>query len=272
MSTPGFKPQDFEIYDLHAHIFPHKISEKATESIGKFYDITMHFDIGETARLLTAEAAIGTKRTLVCSVATTPHQVVSINDFIKGECDAHPEFIGFAALNAKYDDIPGEVDRIIAMGLHGVKLHADFQREPIDSKGSYKIYEAIEGRLPLLLHMGDYRHDYSHPTMLAKVIRDFPKLKILASHLGGFGAWDEAETVLSASENVRFDTSSAVCLMSPERAVRLIRHYGVENVVFGTDFPMWDPKKEAERLLTLGFTEEEYRKLFSENAKEFLGL
>ena len=31
-----FTPQEFEIYDMHAHIFPHKISEKATESIGKF--------------------------------------------------------------------------------------------------------------------------------------------------------------------------------------------------------------------------------------------
>ena len=272
MSTPGFRPQDFEIYDMHAHIFPHKISEKATESIGKFYDITMHFDIGETNRLLDAEAPIGTKRMLVCSVATSPQQVVSINDFIKAECDAHPEFIPFAALNAHYDDIPGEVDRIIKMGFKGIKLHADFQREPIDSRATYKIYEAIEGRLPVLHHMGDYRHDFSHPTMLLKVIRDFPKLKVMASHLGGFAAWDEAEQVLRSSENVRFDTSSAVCLMSSERAVRLIRHYGVDFCMFGTDFPMWDPKKEAERLLTLGFTEEEYRKIFSQNAKEFLGL
>jgi len=272
MANTEFKPQDFEIYDMHAHIFPHKISEKATESIGQFYDITMHFDIGETERLLEAEAAIGTKRMLVCSVATSPKQVVSINDFIKGECDAHPELIGFAALHAHYDDIPSEVDRIIGMGMHGVKLHADFQREPIDSKASYKIYEALEGRLPVLLHMGDYRHDFSHPTMLAKVLRDFPKLKVLASHLGGFAAWDEAEQVLRSSENVRFDTSSAIGMMSPERAVRLIRHYGTDYCMFGTDFPMWSPESEAHILLSLGFTEAEYRKMFSQNAKDFLGL
>ena len=272
MATPAFTPQDFEIYDMHAHIFPHKISEKATDSIGKFYDITMHYDIGETDRLIEAEQKIGTKRVLVCSVATSPKQVVSINDFIKGECDAHPEFIGFAALNAKYEDIPGEVERILSMGLKGVKLHADFQREPIDSKDSYKIYEALEGRLPVLLHMGDYRHDFSHPTMLAKVLRDFPKLKVLASHLGGFAAWDEAEQVLHSAENVRFDTSSAIGLMSPERAQRLIRHYGTDYCMFGTDFPMWSPAKEADILLSLGFTEDEYRRIFSQNAKDFLGL
>lgn len=267
-----FTPQDFEIYDMHAHIFPHKISEKATESIGKFYDLSMFYSVGETEYLLAAEQPINTRRMLVCSVATTPKQVQSINDFIKGECDAHPELIGFAALHGDYEDIAGEVDRIISMGLHGVKLHADFQRTPIDSPKSYRIYEAIEGRLPVLLHMGDYRHDFSHPTMLAKVLRDFPKLKVLASHLGGYAAWDEAETVLKAGENIRFDTSSALGMMSPERALRLIRHYGAENCMFGTDFPMWNPKKEAETLLSLGLSYEEYKGIFSENAKAFLNL
>ena len=267
-----FTPQDFEIYDMHAHIFPDKISEKATLSIGKFYDIGMAHSIGDPAHLLESEVKIGTKRMLVCSVATTPKQVVSINDFIRGEADQHPEMIPFAALHGDYADLAGEVDRVIGMGFKGIKLHADFQCTPIDSPGSYRIYEAIEGRLPVLMHMGDYRHDYSHPTMLAKVLRDFPKLKVLASHLGGFAAWDEAESVLRSNENVRYDTSSAVCLMSPERAVRLIRHYGIENCMFGTDFPMWDPKAEAERLLSLGFTFEDYKKMFSENAKAFLNI
>ena len=76
--------------------------------------------------------------------------------------------------------------------------------------------------------------------------------------------------MLRGGENIRFDTSSAVCLMSPERAVRLIRHYGIERCIFGSDFPMWSPKKEAETLLELGFTFEDYKKLFSENAKAFL--
>lgn len=267
-----FSPREFEIYDMHAHIFPHKISEKATDSIGQFYDIKMHYAIGETERLLAAEEQIGTRRMLVCSVATSPKQVVSINNFIAEECSLHPEMIGFASLHGKYEDIGGEVDRVIAMGLHGIKLHADFQRTPIDSPDSYRIYEAIEGRLPVLMHMGDYRHDYSHPTMLAKVLRDFPKLKVLASHLGGFAAWDEAEAVLRAGENIRFDTSSAVGLMSPERAVRLIRHFGVESCMFGSDFPMWDPKKEAENLLSLGFSRAEYEQMFAKTAKEFLGL
>lgn len=267
-----FTPQDFEIYDMHAHIFPDKISEKATLAIGQFYDLKMSYPAGNPEILLNAEAKINTKRMLVCSVATTAKQVVSINDYIKKQCDLYPQMFGFAALNADYADIEGEVERIISMGFHGIKLHADFQREPIDSKKSYRIYEAIEGRLPVLHHMGDYRHDFSHPRMLAKVMEDFPKLKVIASHLGGFAAWDEAEDVLHGNDNIRFDTSSAVCLMSPERAERLIRKFGVDRCLFGSDFPMWNPQQEAERLISLGFSFEDYRKMFSENAKQFLNL
>ncbi len=267
-----FTPQDFEIIDMHTHIFPHEISEKATRSISKFYDIGMANSVGEAEHLLQAEAVIGAKRALVCSVATAPKQVVSINNFISKECEKHPELYGFASLHGDFEDIAGEVDRVISLGLHGIKLHSDFQRTALDSPKAYRIYEAIEGRLPVLVHMGDYRHDYSHPTMLAKVMRDFPNLKILASHLGGYAAWDEAEAVLRGNDNIRFDTSSSVCMMSPERAIRLIRHYGVERCMFGTDFPMWNPKQEAELLLSLGFTFEDYQRIFSRNAKEFLNI
>ncbi len=267
-----FSAKDFEIIDMHAHIFPHKISEKATRSIGDFYDVNMFYAIGESEALLEAEREIGTRRMLVCSVATTPRQVQSINDFIAGECEAHPEFLGFAALHGDYEDIAGEVDRVIGMGLRGIKLHPDFQRTSIDAKASYRIYEAIEGRLPVLIHMGDYRHDFSHPTMLAKVMQDFPKLQVIASHLGGYGAWDEAETVLYPAEQLMVDTSSSLAFMSKERALRLIRHYGTERCLFGTDFPMWSPAEEVQRHLELGLTEEQYRRIFAGNAKAFMAL
>jgi hypothetical protein len=40
-----------EIIDIHAHIFPDKIAAKASDSIGKFYDIPMRHD-GTASTLL----------------------------------------------------------------------------------------------------------------------------------------------------------------------------------------------------------------------------
>ena len=56
-----------------------------------------------------------------------------------------------------------------------------------------------------------------------------------------------------------------MAFMSKERAVDLIRKYGVENCFFGSDFPMWSHEEELERFLLLGFCEKENRMILAEN-------
>ena len=79
----------YKIYDAHAHIFPAKIAEKATQSIGHFYDIPMHH-LGSAEELLRRGGEIGVSRYLVCSTATKPEQVEHINTFIHEQCELHP--------------------------------------------------------------------------------------------------------------------------------------------------------------------------------------
>lgn len=270
-SLQKHQASDYEIMDAHSHIFPQKIAEKATVNIGRFYDIPMS-GMGDSEHLLQYGSRIGVRRYLVCSTATTKAQVESINDFITAECALHPEFYGFGTLHPDYEDIPGETERMLSLGLHGVKIHPDFQHFDIDSKGAYEIYEQIEGRLPILIHMGDDRYTFSHPTKLVKVLRDFPKLKVIASHLGGYRCWDEAKVCLRGYENLRFDTSSSLPMLEVEHAKELIRGYGVENCMFGTDFPMWKPDEELARFFSLGFSHEENQRMLSGTFREFFGL
>lgn len=262
---------EYEIFDAHCHIFPDKIAMKATRSIGRFYDIPMR-EMGVSERLLACGAKIGTQKYLVCSTATTKAQVRSINDFIAEECRTHDAFFGFGTLHPDYEDIPGEVERMIALGLHGVKLHPDFQTFDIDSAGAYKIYEAIAGRLPVLIHMGDNRYNYSHPTRLARVLKDFPTLQVQASHLGGYRCWSDAKECLGTQENVVFDTSSSLPMIEKDFARELIENYGIDRCMFGTDFPMWAPEEELERFLSLGFTPEQNQQMFSGTFKRLFGM
>lgn len=180
----------YEIIDAHAHIFPEKIAEKATVNVGKFYDLHMD-SCGMSQRLIDGGNAIGVSKYLVCSTATVPHQVRSINEFIAEECAANPEFFGFGTTHPKSDDIEGDIEQIIDLGLHGVKLHPDFQAFDADSAEAFRIYEMIEGRLPLLIHCGDPRYDWSAPSRIRKIAENFPNLKIQAAHLGGYQRWDE---------------------------------------------------------------------------------
>lgn len=262
---------NYEIIDAHTHIFPTKIAEKATHAIGEFYDIPMNHPVGSAEILLESGSKIGVSRYLVCSTATVPAQVQTINDYICGECEKHPEFFGFGTLHPNMENLEDEVQRIIGAGLHGIKIHPDFQHFNIDDKSAYKIYEQIEGKLPILIHMGDDRYEYSRPKRLRRVLEDFPKLQAIAAHFGGYRCWEEAEQCLKYP-NVKFDTCSTLPMISAEYAKKLIHYYGVENFFFGTDFPMWSHEEELERFFGMGLTEEENRKILSENFKEYFSI
>jgi len=67
------------IIDFHAHIFPPKIAEKATKSIGDFYNLEMSY-IGTPEELVKSGSKIGVSKYIVHSTATKAMQVESINN------------------------------------------------------------------------------------------------------------------------------------------------------------------------------------------------
>lgn len=261
----------YEIIDAHAHIFPEKIAETATDSIGNFYHIPMN-NMGMSDKLIEAGSKIGVNLYLVCSTATTPRQTDNIIHFIAKECAEHSCFYGFGTTHPDSDDLEADIKQIKELGLHGVKLHPDFQKFNADSPEAFKIYELMGEELPLLIHCGDARYDFSAPYRIRRIHENFPKLKLIAAHLGGYQQWDAAEECLTGLDNVRFDVSSSLAFLTPERAAGMVRKYGIENCFFGVDFPMWSHEDELMRFLKLGFTEEENQKIFSANFKEFVGL
>ena len=135
-----------EIIDAHAHIYPEKIAAKATDTIGIFYDIKMDMPAGTADKLVEVGERAGISRYVVHSVATTAHQVRSINEFIKRECEAHPEFIGFITLHQDLSDeeIIFEVDFALANGFKGIKLPPDFQKFNIDDESAERFYRAAD--------------------------------------------------------------------------------------------------------------------------------
>lgn len=260
-----------EIFNAHAHIYPEKIAAKATDTIGEFYDIKMEMPAGTAERLLEDGRRAGVTGYVVHSVATTAHQVRSINDFIKRECDAHPEFIGFITLHQDLteEEVEREVEMAIANNMHGVKLHPDFQKFNIDDEVAEKFYCAVGSRLPILFHVGDDRYDYSNPHRLVKIAKKYPEVNFIAAHFGGYRCWDDSEIYLGL-DNVYFDTCSSLPFISTERAKELIDMHGADRFFFATDFPMWDTTTELERFNKIPLTDEQREMIFSKNIKKLL--
>lgn len=242
-----------KIIDFHTHIYPAAIARKAAQSICDFYELDGGGMDGTVDTLLTRGKEAGISQFVVLAVGLNPKNVAHINDFIAGECAQHPEFYGFGTLHAAMEDITGELQRVAQLGLKGIKFHPDTQLFNIDDERLFPAYETMQGKMPLMLHMGDKRYNYSHPARLRRVLDLFPRLQVIAAHFGGYSMYNEAMEQLS-DKNCFMDVSSSLMFMSPEKAVELINHYGAERLVYGTDFPLWDPMVEVPRFLNLPLT------------------
>ncbi len=262
-----------EIIDAHAHIYPEKIAQKATDSIGVFYDIKMEMPAGTADRLIEDGSRAGIKRYVVHSVATTAHQVRSINEFIKREMDAHPEFIGFMTLHQDLteEEVNHEVAWAIENGFKGIKLHPDFQKFNIDDQNVEKFYKTASGKLPILLHMGDNRFDYSKPYRLANMAKKYKDVNFIAAHFGGYRCWEEVD-VYKGLNNIYFDTCSSLPFITSEKAKELIDTFGSDRFFFATDFPMWDAVRELERFNKIPLSDKEREMIFSKNIKRLLNI
>ena len=69
------------------------------------------------------------------------------------------------------------------------------------------------------------------------VVRQFPRLKVIALHLGGFYMLDEAERELIGRENVLIDTTWHPTLreVAAQTLATIINKHGPDKVCFGTD-------------------------------------
>ena len=76
----------YQIFDAHCHIYPLDIAPRAVAGVDAFYDgLPVKPRDGTAQTLLETGREAGISRFLVHSVATTPHQVGSINRFIAAQ-------------------------------------------------------------------------------------------------------------------------------------------------------------------------------------------
>jgi len=258
------------IIDMHAQVYPPKIARKAVGAVGLYYNIPMRHS-GTPEDLLANADAAGIDKMVIHSVATAPQQVRAVNAFVAQTAAACPERLtGFMTLHPDCEQIPQLAEEALQLGLKGLKLHPDFQHFDCDSPAAMRLYEVIEGRMPLLIHAGDYRTGYTKPARIARIKRTFPNLDIVAAHLGGWSEWGNGIREL-ADLGIYVDTSSSLYAIRPGFARLIMDTFGMERVLFGTDYPMWDAKTELERLLEVPMTPEEREMLLHGNWERLMG-
>ena len=261
-----------EIIDIHTHIYPDKIARKAANSVRDFYELEGSIRMDGTVEMLLEEGKkAGISTYVVLPVSNTPNRVRSINSFILEQTGIHDNFIGFGTVHAEMEGLCEEVEWIMEQGLRGIKMHPDSQRFNIDDERLLPVYDMIQDKIPVILHMGDTRYNYSHPVRLRRILNMFPHLQVIAAHFGGYSMQHTAQELLWDTDCV-FDISSSLMFMEKGQAERYIRNYGAERCAYGTDYPLWDPVTEVNRFKELNLTSAQFEQIANKTAKRILKL
>ena len=223
-------------------------------------------------RLAAEEQKAGVSRYVISSSAVTPKQVRPIVEFLAEARKGHPGCIAFGSIYPGMEGFEEVLDEMQTLGLRGIKIHPDFQKLPIDDPAGIATYRAIARRgLPVLMHMGDNRYDFSSPERLTNLIRQVPDLIVIAAHFGGWNAWDRS-LAHPQPENVFYDTSSTTPMLSHAVVMRLFDALGPERCQFGTDFPMWSPEEMVQQFLTFDLGDSLRERIFYGNFMRLFGL
>jgi len=261
------------IIDIHAHAFPDAIAVKAVPAMAEEAGISAMTD-GTIGGLQDAMSRARVDISVLQPVATRPGQSQRINEWVVSS--ASGGIMAFGSVHPGDPDIPGIITYLKDHGIHGVKLHPDYQDFMVDDPHVFGMYDVLfhEG-MAVLFHAGvdiglpDPVH--CTPPMLKAVIDRFPEATIIAAHFGGYQCWDEVEEYLIGAP-IYFDTAYTIPDLSASRVVALGRRHGIDRIIFGTDTPWRDMGAEIDAIRRAGFSAGELEKILWKNAAGILGL
>jgi uncharacterized protein len=237
------------VIDFHTHAFPDAIAVKTVKGLAAASRLTTALD-GRLSSLLASMDAAGIERSVALSIATRPGQFDSIRAWSRGI--ASDRIIPFPSVHPRDARAVERVGILADDGFKGLKLHSYYQDFDLDDPSLDPFYGAMEERgLICLVHSGfDSAFPSARRADPARAIAlagRFPRLKLVASHLGGWKDWDEAALRLPGGR-LWIDTSFSLEWMSAEAARGLILRLPADRLLFGTDSP-WADQAAAVGLL-----------------------
>jgi predicted TIM-barrel fold metal-dependent hydrolase len=256
------------VVDFHAHAFPDELAPRAVGGINAHLAEHARAVLdGTVAGLIASMDRAGIERAVLWSVATKPTQADPIVRWSLSV--ASDRIVPFGSVHPDSADVAAGVRRVAAAGLKGIKLHPMYQGFGADEERAWPLYEAMEAEgLILGFHAGGdlsfpLDDDRASPGRILRVHRAFPRLRIVAAHLGGWRMWDEVAETLAGTD-VYLETSYTFETATREQVRRVLERHSPERVLFGTDSP-WRDQAESLALTRAAFPEPTIRRMVLED-------
>ena len=278
-----------KVIDFHTHTFPDAIAQRAIAGMQQSTHAAA-FSSGTVSGLLSSMESSGICRSVVLPVATNPLKISSIND-VNIHREKCQQVIFFGAMHPLAENWKEELNRLRETGVPGIKLHPQYQGVDITDIRCLRILDYAAGLgLITVMHAGS---EIAYPgvvrcspEMVRSVCDQLGSIPLVLAHMGGWKNWDRVadqlgptgccvDTAISLGHIVPIDDHYApgdLPLLSGEAFVSLVRAFGSERVLFGTDSPWADQGEEVRKISALPLTEAEKQSIFYHNAARLLGL
>lgn len=260
-------------FDSHIHFFPDSLAERALAQLSETAGLPPQTD-GTRRDSLRSLAQSGIAGGVALHIATSPRQQQAVNAFAAASQSGN--LLCFGSLHPDAADAPEIPAQICALGLKGIKLHPDYQGFYVAEPRMYPLYQRIQDlNLPIAFHTGvdplSPKDVHCTPQGLRRVAKDFPRLKIIAAHMGGAYLPKEAE-LLADAPNVYLDTAVISLFLDPDGFRRLVSVFGAERIFFASDLPWADPRDIQALIRSAGLDQTQQEQIFYQNACSFFGL
>ncbi|MGE0237890.1 MAG: amidohydrolase family protein [Parvibaculaceae bacterium] len=164
-------------------------------------------------------------------------------------------------------------------GARGLKLHSAIHRHGMDDERLWPLFRLCRDYdLPVLGHAGldPDGAGYAEPKAFARVLEEFPELRLILAHMGG-GGWRQTAALAKRFPNVWLDCAEIIewsdASLAPSQCelAALIREVGVHRVLMGSDYPWYDLDRTVSRVRELPLLSlEEKELILGRNAKRLL--
>ncbi|MFA5093868.1 MAG: amidohydrolase family protein [Candidatus Omnitrophota bacterium] len=258
------------IIDIHTHAWPGKVSERARDNLESLFGEKMVCD--PTAdNLLRYMDKNSIDVSVICSVATRPVQVPAINDWLFKTRDKRLRV--FCSIHPAYDKWKEELRKIKDSG-DGIKLQPEFQDFFVDDDILMPLYEEMEVLdIPVLFHCGEELSGtmkvHSSPSRILRIREKFPRLRMVGAHFGGFRLWKETKEYL-IGKDIYLDTSFFFGYLPDADARQMLLAHRPDRILFGTDFPLVDQRKDLEYIRKMDIPAELKERILGLNAERLL--
>ncbi len=272
------------IIDFHTHTFPDKIAAHALQHMQSLSHNAVFTD-GTVSGLKASMADGGVTHSVVLPVATNPAKVSHINN-VSIESTEKDHLIYFGCMHPDYEDYRTELGRLAQNGIKGIKIHPLYQGVNINDIRYLRILDrAAELGLIVVMHSGDdpaYPGEVRcNPEMTRSALDQVGPVTMVMAHMGGLMNWDKVPEFLAetgvyidtafslgkmAQTDENFYTEEQLQLLTSKQFCQIVRTFGSNRVLFGTDSPWTSQKASLDAISALPLTTEEKENIFYKNA------